>query len=249
MKKVLLALAVVLSFTMVGCDKKSDSATNTETKISVKEGEKIYAEADQDIYNYSVADVEELVDTLEDKQSKKMNDGAFSDVIDLYKKEYKHIIVPVMDNQDIYNVFFDSNNVFINYVYANPDMRICIEPIDYEGGENVDKTDIKKYTEQRYDVIFDKEQELPEDEQVNSAGVYTGYEYDTYIYVTKTVEFKNGKKKCVLQSKDSEKSETEYMLSFFEDNMLVKIFYYGSKDDTINLNTFKKLSFEKEELN
>lgn len=247
MKKILLFVMLILAIFMVGCDRKSETMMNTKSIEPVKEGTRSFSEnVGGKVFHYGMTNKRELIDWLNSKQSMEINNGAFSTIVDLYVNQSKYILVPNMGQNEIKNIFIDSNNNFINYIFVEPSMRICIEPINTKENKNINTTDIKKYTEQKYDVILNEEESIPMEEQVNSMGVKTGYEYDSYIYTTKTVEFKYGTKKCVLKKKDSEKSDTEYMLSFIEDEMLVKIFYYDSEDDTMSLKKLRELSFEKE---
>ncbi|WP_302626074.1 hypothetical protein [uncultured Eubacterium sp.] len=249
MKKVLFTTIFILLLLLVGCDNNSETKTTVESVANIKNKKRSFTESKgQDVFNYNMSSKKELIDMLKNDKTKKVNNGAFADIIDLYTNEYKYILVPTMQKVEVDSIFIDSNRSYINYVFETPSMRICIEPINNEENRGIDTTDIRKYMEQKYDMVLNEEQEIPSEEQLNSMGQKTGYEYDSYIYVSKIVEFKDGKKNCILKKKKSEKSDTEYMLSFIEGDMIVKIFYYHSKDDIMNLKELDKLSFEREVL-
>lgn len=243
MRKITIFMLLILSITLIGCNKKSETAVNTK---AVKEATKIFSEVtDDEIYNYSMRSKVELLNWFNSEQSKEINNGAFSFIVDIYVNNCKYILVPDMGDNEINSIFIDSNNVFINYVFIDPLIRVCIEPLIVEENKNIDITDIKKYTEQKYGIKFNEEESIDLEEQIDSMGVKTGYEYDSYIYTPITVEFKDGEKECVLRRRSSEKSDTEYTLSFIEEDMLVKIFYYNSEDDAI-FHKLGELSFVKE---
>lgn len=245
MKKVLLVSILILSIFAVGCNDKSDSIVKNK-KISKSKSESIsfLENSNKDRYNYTMKNESELIKWLKKDDSKLINNGAFDNLIDLYINKEKAILVPVIENNSLNNIFVDSNNNFINYVFTEPSIRVCIEPIDTDGNKGLDTKDIRKFTEQKYKVQLNEEEAVPFDEQVNSEGIDTGYEYDTYVYIPKKVKFGDEKKDCVLKKKFSEKSDTEYQLLLIEKERLIRIFYYDNRI----LKNFEKITFEEKNI-
>lgn len=234
MKKIVsMLLVVVCMFSVVGCSGKNEEVKKTEHNTN----EKISKMTPTDSFNYSTENMDEFVCWIKNKDSKKQCGGAFENIIGIYDKK-GYILLPVLNGKKSTKVFIDSNAKFINYMFNENAIRICIEPVE------ANEKNVVQYIDEKYGFRYNKKEKINEvNGNENTAEVETGYEYKTHLVEKKEIEIQQQKVLSVLETKYSKKSETMYNLAFIKDDMLVRVIYPNNAN--FDLNCLKDLELKK----
>lgn len=162
----------------------------------------------------------ELSKWMISKDSKGADNETFEAIKSVYQ-ECGYLINPTLGDTESSQIFIDSNFNFIHYMFSDPSIRVCIEPITSEDKDKYNTLDVAKYMKEKFDITFNIKESIGEVEDENA-----GYEYDTNYATVKNIQINDGKKTCVYEQKFSEKNDTMNILTFIEENMLVRIIYY-----------------------
>ncbi len=171
------------------------------------------------------------------ENSKKLNDGAFRDVIETFQA-YGFMLFPsIYGEEGVLSV--ESHTDFMFFTFDNPGVRIAVKPIDTEENAKYNTSNITRYMKDKYGFEFGKM--VATNELMSS-----GYEYD-YQYVTQEfVEMGDGVRECVLERQYSPKSPTCHNLAFIEGGVLVRVIYYDGNN--VEIDDLRTLSLERVEL-
>lgn len=228
---------------VIGCsEKESFLSDNLPENVETDE----ISQPKRTIYHYETETFEKFIEWVTSEDSKKINDGAFRKLVELYQTN-NYVLFPTLSGSKFNKVFVDSNVNLINFVFTNPSIRISFEPIDVEENEEIDTTDISQFMEDKYDVEFNVEKAITDSGVKGNKAkkLKTGYEYDSHYFISKKIKIKDRTKKCVLETKSSEKSDSEHILSFIEKGMIVRIIYYDNDKKEFNFKDLETLVFEK----
>ena len=243
MKKIVIVnLLLLIGIVSVACSSKTNiSKEKKTTEIASNEDKyetniKCIDSNGKKIYNFMTDDVNKMKAWLLDYESKEKYEGVFKELIELYCEKTKKIIVPNLDGQKAVNVFVDSNQKSMNYVYSAPEIRVSIEPIDTT--ENTD--DILKFMVDKYGIELNKKKNINNENIKNK----TGYEYHEILYQHKNIQIGNSNKECIVGNMYSKKSKTQHIINFIHEDVIVKVIYFDDNSQ-FNLEGLNKLTFKK----
>ena len=240
MKKIsLISIVVLCCIIFIACSNKV-KLSNQITTVNGNKNIECINSYGKKLYNYSAQNINEIKHWITDVKQKSNNNGVFKEIIDLYCSQYKMIYVPDFEEKQIKKIFVDSNQNIINYVYDEPTIRICIEPINTKENSKYSKTNVQKFMQEKYQIKFDTKESI-----VYDAENKTGYEYNEKLYQHQDLNIGAKSIKCVLCHLYSDKSMNQHIISFIKENMLIRIIYFDNKDG-IALEGLEKLSFRKE---
>lgn len=197
-----------------------------------------------ELYNYSTDSISEFTSWIKNIESRESNNGAFKKLVKLYSEECKRITIPLVKGENATKIFVDSNKNTINYIFKEPSIRICIEPIEIEENNKYRKGDVSKFMVDKYGISLNKKEEIDNIKIRNN----TGYEYNKVLYKCSYIKLGKRNKKCIVGKMFSEKSSMQHIINFIEDDVLVRIIYFDENKE-LDLEEIKKLSFEKILLN
>lgn len=243
MKKIsFMSIVVLFCLILMACSNKVETSNQMTTTNENKNIECINSYGKQ-LYNYSTQSINEFKDWITDVKQKSNYNGAFKEVIDLYCSQYKMIYVPNIEGKQVTKIYVDSNQNTINYVYDDPAIRICIEPINTKENNKYNITDVQKFMEDKYQIKFGKKESIVCDDKNK-----TGYEYSEKLYEYQNIYIGRKSIKCVLCHLNSEKSKKQHIINFIEGDVLVRIIYFDN-NKKMKLEGLETLSFDKITLN
>ena len=172
-----MSIVVLFCIVLMACSKKVELGNQIITTNEKANIECINSYG-KEVYNYSAQSINEFKNWITDVEEKSNNNEAFKEMIDLYCSQYKMIYVPNIEGKQITKIFIDSNQNIINYVYSDPSIRICIEPINIKENSKYSKNDVRKFMEEKYQIKFDRQESIVCEDEQNK----TGYEYSEKLY-------------------------------------------------------------------
>jgi hypothetical protein len=234
--KRLVIVIVVLMILLCACTDNISDLTNS--KVCDNNENEIKKMKMTNNYNYSVEKFEDFVKWIKEYDTKENDDNAFTMLINKYR-DMNYLIKPLLWNGDCDKIFVDSNVMGINYIFSKLGIRIYTEPLLY--AEN----DIANYIKENYGYSFDKKELI--DFQNSKDECSEKNEFDNeYHYVKKIdVKFADGERECVLETQYSPEKETVNNLSFIQNDMIIRIIFYGKDDSLSAIKEFSTLSFER----
>ena len=186
-------------------------------------------------YNFKVNSLVEFENWIKSDKAKEQDSRAFENLINEYEIN-KYYLIPEIDNLRIRNIFVDSNSNLINFNYNDPSFRICIEPLSDKKFNNLNINDIEELIKEKYSIEYNVETKI-EDHFSN--------EYSKQLYLIKEVNLKNKIVKVVIKINKSDNENTENIISFLYNDMLIHIIYYEKDGEKFDINILKDLLFEK----
>ncbi len=248
MKKIYMVCIVITLF-ISGCSQKEIDKVNISAE---KENINRNNSPSERAVNYSAESVNEFLDWFNGSKAQTFKDGVFKNLIEKYDN-IGYILCPSMEKEKAGRVFVDSNVDFINFVFLETGIRVVIEPLNTETNEGFESTDIKKFMEEKYDIKLDQKQKIENNYGDSSEAILdnpqTGYEYDVNKYTERSIQIGGEEIPCILEKRESEKSDTENILSFIMNEMLVKIIYFENDEKKFDYDSLKTLTFSKKEIN
>lgn len=189
----------------------------------------------RDVYNYSAESTEAFFQWWNGEESKTVHDGAFKNIVELYN-DIGYILCPSVEGEEVRSVFVDSYVDYINFVFSEMGIRIGIEPLSTEKNKDFDSADIKQFMIEKFNMQLNQKEIIKEQ---------PGYEAHTQIYTEENLYIDGEATQCILKTCEYQNRETEHVLTFIKDEMLVTIIYYDTEDNRFNLKSLEKVSFDR----
>ncbi len=249
MKRRIFMLIMIMLFCISGCNQKKSETVGTQSNNEAVEPKNL--SPSENAYNHSAESIDGFFEWWNGPESKTVNNGAFKRLVELYN-DIGYILCPSVEGERVKNVFVDSGVDYINFVFSEIGIRVCIEPLNAEENKDFDSTNIKKFMVEKFDMKLNQKQgiknELSQNEEIQLEQTQTGYEFDTCLYTEKKVKIGGQETECILKTKENQKDNTEHILTFIKDGMLVRIIYYDTKEKKFDVELLKAVSFSKKEL-
>lgn len=189
----------------------------------------------RDVYNYSAESTEAFFQWWNGEESKTVHDGAFKNIVELYN-DIGYILCPSVEGEEVRSVFVDSYVDYINFVFSEMGIRIGIEPLSTEKNKDFDAANIKQFMIEKFNIQLNQKELIKEQ---------PGYEAHTQIYTEENLYIDGEETQCILKTCEYQSRETEHVLTFIKDGMVVTIIYYDTEGNRFNLKSLEKVSFAK----
>lgn len=189
----------------------------------------------RDVYNYSAESMEAFFQWWNGEESKTVHDGAFKNVVELYN-DIGYILCPSVEGEEVRSIFVDSYVDYINFVFSETGIRIGIEPLSTEKNKDFDAASIKQFMIEKFNMQLNQKEIIKEQ---------PGYEAHTQIYTEENLYIDGEETQCILKTCEYNNRETEHVLTFIKDGMVVTIIYYDTEGSRFNLKSLEKVSFDR----
>lgn len=189
----------------------------------------------RDVYNYSAESTDTFFQWWNGAESKTIYDGAFKNIVELYN-DIGYILCPSVEGEEVRSIFVDSYVDYINFVFSEMGIRIGIEPLSTEKNKDFDAANIKQFMIEKFNMQLNQKELIKEQ---------PGYEAHTQIYTEENLYIDGEETQCILKTCEYQSRETEHVLTFIKDGMLVTIIYYDTEGNRFNLKSLEKVSFDR----